>query len=82
MKRAIELDALAQTEMQVSEQLQDQIRTATPGTAPMIEAVAAAWVVRANAYSQSAMSQLMRIAAQVSPIRALFRSGRRAIQIA
>ena len=61
MKRAIELDALAQREMEVSEQLQDQIRTATPGTAPMIEAVAAAWVVRANAYSQSAMSQLMRI---------------------
>jgi hypothetical protein len=61
MKRAIELDALAQREMEVSEQLQDQIRTATPGTAPMIEAVAAAWVVRANAYSQSAMSQLMRL---------------------
>ena len=61
MKRAIELDALAQREMEVSEQLQDQIRTATPGTAPMVEAVAAAWVVRANAYSQSAMAQLMRI---------------------
>ena len=61
MKRAIELDALAQREMEVSEQLQEQIRTATPGTAPMIEAVAAAWVVRANAYSQSAMSQLMRV---------------------
>jgi hypothetical protein len=27
----------------------------------MVEAVAAAWVVRANAYSQAAMSQLMRI---------------------
>jgi hypothetical protein len=61
MKRAIELDALAQREMEVSEQLQEQIRTATPGTAPMIEAVAAAWVVRANAYSQAAMSQLMRV---------------------
>ena len=61
MKRAIELDALAQREMEVSEQLQDQIRTATPGTAPMVEAIAAAWVVRANAYSQSAMAQLMRV---------------------
>ncbi len=61
MKKAIQLEALSQRELEVSQQLQDQIHNATPGTAPMVEAIAAAWVVRANAYSQSAMAQLIRV---------------------
>lgn len=61
MKKAIQLEALAARELEVSGDLQTQIANATPGTAPMLEAVAAAWVVRANAYSQSAMAQLMRV---------------------
>ena len=61
MKKAIQLEALAARELEVSADLQTQIANATPGTAPMVEAVAAAWVVRANAYSQSAMAQLMRV---------------------
>jgi hypothetical protein len=61
MKKAIQLEALANRELEVSQQLQQQIQSASPGTAPMVEGVAAAWVVRANAYSQSAMAELMRV---------------------
>ena len=60
-KKAIELDALAQQEQQVSQQLNQQIQQAAPGSAPILEAEAAAWVVRANAYTQSAMAELMRV---------------------
>jgi hypothetical protein len=60
-KKAIELDALAEQEQQVSQQLNQQIQQAAPGSAPILEAEAAAWVVRANAYTQSAMAELMRV---------------------
>jgi hypothetical protein len=60
-KKAIELDALAQQEQQVAQQLQQQIQQAAPGSAPILEAEAASWVVRANAYTQSAMAELMRV---------------------
>jgi len=60
-KKAIELDALAQQEQQVATQLQQQIQQAAPGSAPILEAEAASWVVRANAYTQSAMAELMRV---------------------
>ncbi len=60
-KKAIELDALAQQEQQVAQQLNQQIQQAAPGSAPILEAEAAAWVVRANAYTQSAMAELMRV---------------------
>ena len=36
---------------------------AAPGTAPMVEAEAAAWLVRANAYTQSALGDVMRVRA-------------------
>jgi hypothetical protein len=61
MKKAIQLDALAAQELKVSQQLLTQIQQAAPGSAPIIEAAAAAWLVRANAYSQSAMAELMRV---------------------
>jgi hypothetical protein len=61
LKKAVQLDALAQQEQQVAQQLQQQIQQAAPGSAPILEAEAAAWVVRANSYTQSAMAELMRV---------------------
>lgn len=60
-KKAIELDALAQQEQRVAAQLQEQIQQAAPGSVPILEAEAASWVVRANAYTQSAMAELIRL---------------------
>jgi hypothetical protein len=61
MKRSIEFDAIADTEMQAASVLNQNLQQAAPGTAPMIEAEAAAWLVRANAYTQSALGELIRI---------------------
>jgi hypothetical protein len=63
MKRAIAIDAIADTEMQAANQINSQLVQAAPGTAPMVEAEAAAWLVRANAYTQSALADVMRIRA-------------------
>lgn len=63
MKRAIEIDAIADLEIQASDQILQQIQGAAPGSAPILEAGAAAWLVRANAYTQSAMTELMRLRA-------------------
>lgn len=60
-KKAIQLDALAQQEQKVAQQLQQQIQQAAPGSVPILEAEAASWVVRSNAYTQSAMAELMRV---------------------
>ena len=63
MKRAIAIDAIADTEMQAANQINNQLAQAAPGTAPMVEAEAAAWLVRANAYTQSALGDVMRVRA-------------------
>ncbi len=63
MKRAIEIDALADLELQAADLLHQNIQTAAPGSAPIIEAEADAWLVRANAYTQSATADLMRVRA-------------------
>lgn len=63
MKRAIEIDALADLELQAANQLNQSIQSAAPGTAPIIEAQADAWLIRANAYSQAATADLMRLRA-------------------
>src|SRR6266566_1352343 len=63
MKRAIEIDALADLELQAAGQINQSIQTAAPGSAPIIEAQADAWLVRANAYTQSATADLMRVRA-------------------
>lgn len=60
MKRAIEIDALADAELAEADQMGQQIATAAPGSAPILEAEADVWVVRANAYTQAALSELMR----------------------
>lgn len=61
LKKAVQLDALADIELQVADQINQQIQNATPGSAPILESQAAAWLVRANAYSQSAMAELVRV---------------------
>jgi len=61
MKRAIEIDALADLEIQAANQLNQSIQAAAPGSAPIIEAQADAWLIRANAYTQAATADLMRL---------------------
>lgn len=61
LKRAIELDALADVELAAADRMNQQIGNAAPGSAPILEAEAAAWNVRANAYTQSALAELMRV---------------------
>jgi hypothetical protein len=63
MKRSVALDAIADTEMQAADQINQELQAAAPGTAPMIEAEAAAWLVRANAYTQSALGEVIRVRA-------------------
>jgi hypothetical protein len=60
MKRAIEIDALATAELSEADQMGHQITEAAPGSAPILEAEADVWVVRANAYTQAALAELMR----------------------
>ena len=60
MKRAIEIDALAKAELNEADQMGQQITQAAPGSAPILEAEADVWVVRANAYTQAALAELMR----------------------
>jgi hypothetical protein len=60
MKRAIEIDALSDAELNEANQMGQQISEAAPGSAPILEAEADVWVVRANAYTQAALAELMR----------------------
>ncbi|HEY0308159.1 MAG TPA: hypothetical protein VGB94_08360 [Acidobacteriaceae bacterium] len=60
MKRAIEIDALADAELSAADQMGQQISVAAPGSAQILEAEADVWVVRANAYTQAALAELMR----------------------
>lgn len=60
MKRAIEIDALADAELSEANQMGQQVAQAAPGSAPILEAEADVWVVRANAYTQAALAELMR----------------------
>ena len=61
IKKAIELDAFAAREMEVAQKLNEQIAAAAPGTAPILDAEASAWVVQANAYTQMGMAELLRL---------------------
>lgn len=61
MKKAVEIDALADLELQAAEQINSQLQTAAPGSASILEAQTSAWLVRANAYTQSAMAELVRV---------------------
>ena len=61
LKKAIELDAFAARELEVAQKLNDQIAASAPGTAPILDAEASAWVVQANAYTQMGMAELLRL---------------------
>jgi hypothetical protein len=61
MKRAVVYDQLADQELQAADQMQAALNQAAPGTAPMIEASAAAWLVKSQAYTQAALADLMRV---------------------
>ncbi len=61
MKRAVEIDALADLELQAAEQINQQLQDAAPGSAAILEAQTSAWLVRSNAYTQSAMAELVRV---------------------
>jgi len=63
MKRAIGIDAIADLEMQAADRIIQEVQTAAPGSAPILEAGAAAWLVRSNAYTQAALTELMRLRA-------------------
>lgn len=60
MKRAIAIDALADAELAQADKMGQQIAAAAPGSAPILEAEADVWLVRANAYTQAALAELMR----------------------
>jgi len=61
LKKAVEIDALANLELQAAEQINQQLQSAAPGSSTILEAETAAWLVRANAYTQSAMAELVRV---------------------
>ena len=61
MERAIAIDAIADQELAAADQINTNIQSATPGSAPLIEVQADTWLVRAHAYTQSALSDLMRV---------------------
>lgn len=63
MKRAIQGDALADAELAQADKMGQLIAQAAPGSAPILEAEADVWVVRANAYTQALLAELMRIRA-------------------
>lgn len=63
LKKAIAIDAAADQLMDASDQLAAELAVAAPGTAPMIEAQAAAMLVKAHALTQSAAAELFRIRA-------------------
>ncbi len=60
IKKAIALDALADSEMAVSQQMMNQLETAAPGNVPIISAQAETWILQAHAYTQSGTAQLLR----------------------
>jgi hypothetical protein len=63
MARAIAIDAIADQELQAADQINASIQSAAPGSAPIVEAQADAWLVRSHAYTQSALADLMRVRA-------------------
>jgi hypothetical protein len=60
LKKAIELDAMAQQESDVAQSLSNQLQTAAPGVAPVISAQASTWLVQGEAVTQGAIAQLLR----------------------
>lgn len=62
-KRAIQLDAMADREMEIAQSIMEQAQTTSSGNAPLLSAQADAWILQANAYSQMGDADLLRITA-------------------
>ena len=60
MKRAIQLDALAEQEMALSQTMLTQLQSTSPGNAALVSAQASAWLLQGSGYTQSAMAQMLR----------------------
>lgn len=60
-KRAIQLDAIANTESTLSQQYMEQLQSTAPGNAALVQAQAAAWNVQAAAYTQQGLAELLRV---------------------
>jgi hypothetical protein len=61
LKKALELDAIADLELNAVEQMNQQLQTAAPGSAEILAAEAATWQLRASAFSQTGMAELLRV---------------------
>ena len=61
MKKAIELDMIADLQLKAAEQINQSLQTAAPGTAEMLQAEVATWQLRGNAYSEQGMAELVRV---------------------
>jgi hypothetical protein len=61
MKSAVQLDAIADLELRAVEQMNQQLQTAAPGSADILAAEAATWQLRASAFSQTGMAELLRL---------------------
>jgi len=61
LKKAIQLDAIAQQEEQLSQQFMQELSSASPGTAALVDAQAAAWNLQAHAYTQAGLAEILRI---------------------
>ncbi len=61
MKKAIELDAVADLQLKAAEQINQRLQAAAPGTAEMLQTEVATWQLRGNAYSEQGMAELLRL---------------------
>ncbi|MGC9292962.1 MAG: hypothetical protein ACP5EP_09625 [Acidobacteriaceae bacterium] len=61
LAKAVQLDAVATTEMGIATQLMQEAQSSTPGTAAMVQSQAAAWILQGQAYSQGALAGLLRV---------------------
>lgn len=60
MKQAVKFDVLSDAELSAANSMGQQVATAAPGSAPFLEAEAAIWNVRATAYTQALLAELIR----------------------
>jgi hypothetical protein len=63
LKKAIEMDGVANQEDTLAQQLMQGLTSSSPGSASLIAAQAAAWNLQAQAYTQGAFAQLLRLQA-------------------
>jgi hypothetical protein len=61
LKKAMILDAQADIELATASEIGSRVQSAAPGSAAILQVEAEAWVLRANAYTQSALAELARV---------------------